>query len=295
MTNFFNWLKRNWQLLVIVFLVYLLIKNKNLLPYSTNYYQKTDTYYPESVGAPLTKEKISLPVSGGGGPAPGLEVKGGLVVKNSWLSLLVKNVRLAANKIIKKVEALGGFLVDSQIDSVEGIDTGTVTLRIPAKKLDEALTFIRSQGTRVVSEYLQGYDVTDEYIDIQARLESLNKTKAKYEELLAKATKVSEIVEIQRELTSLQEQIDRLKGQEQYLTKNAQNAKITVYLSSDELALPYTPTKPWEPKVIFKQAVRSLISTLRSIGTIIIWLFVYSVLWLPLLFLFIFLKRKKRI
>jgi len=95
-------------------------------------------------------------------------------------------------------------------------------------------------------------------------------------------------------LDNLQSQIDSLKGQEQYLEKNAQNAKITVYLASDELALPYTPAKPWRPEAIFKQAVRSLVGTLRGLGTLFIWLVVYSIIWVPALFAYRYFQKRKK-
>lgn len=298
MTKFFNFIKRNWQLLIILFLVYLLFKSGILptLPFFS--YKRSVPYYPESIGGGpgVGPQSFVAPPSTNTPPAP--EVKERLVVKNTWLSLLVKSVRQVESEIIQKAEKVGGYLVESQIDSSEGVDHGTVIVRVPTIKLDETLSFIRSLGVRVISENLQGYDVTDEYIDIKARLETLNKTKIKFEEILNKAEKVPEILEVQRELINLQSQIDSLKGQEQYLEKSARNAKITVYLATDELALPYTPSKPWRPEAVFKQAVRSLILTLRGLGTLAIWLSVYSVILVPgyflLRFLINFIKNNKK-
>jgi hypothetical protein len=109
---------------------------------------------------------------------------------------------------------------------------------------------------------------------------------------LEKAEKVQDILQVQRELINLHQQIDNLKGKQKYLQSNAQMAKVTVYLSTDELALPYSPTHPWRPKVIFKQAVRSLIGTVRLAGTAFIWVGVYSIIWLPLLLVAWLIKRR---
>jgi len=70
---------------------------------------------------------------------------------------------------------------------------------------------------------------------------------------------------------------------------------VTVYLSTDEYTLPYAPSEPWRPDVIFKTAVRSLIGNLRGIASTAIWLVVYSVIWVPVLILVLYIRgRKKR-
>lgn len=243
-----------------------------------------------------------LPVTGGGGvsyvsqSAPVPEVKDRLVVKESTLSLLVRNVTEAQKLISKKAEGLGGYMVQSNVSHPEEKETATgwITIRVPQEKLDEALDYFRGLALRVVSENLSGWDVTDEYVDIEARIATLLKTKEKFESILAKAERVEEILQVQRELINLQEQIGALKGRQNYLEKTAKVSRVTIYLATDELALPYTPAKPWQPKAIFKQAVRSLVSTFRKAGTAAIWAGVYSVIWLPALGIYLFWRKKRK-
>lgn len=227
-------------------------------------------------------------------PAP--EVEDRLVIKESTLSLLVKKVSETQKLITQKTEQLGGYMVQSNVSHPEQAEaaSGSITVRIPQIKLEEALDYFRSLAVRVVSENLSGRDVTDEYVDIEARLATLLKTKGKFEEILTKAEKVEEILQVQRELVNLQEQIDSLKGRQNYLEKSAEMSRVTVYLATDELELPYAPSGAWRPKVIFKQAIRSLIASVRKAGTAVIWLAVYSVVWLPALLIYWFLRRRKK-
>ena len=111
-----------------------------------------------------------------------------------------------------------------------------------------------------------------------------------------KASKIEDILSVQKELIRLQDQIDSIKGRQQYLEKTAANAKLTIYLSTDEWSLPYVPDDNFRPKLIFKQAVRSLVLTLRAGLAKAIWLGVYSVIWLPigLIVLFGFKKLRKK-
>lgn len=293
MRKLFILVKRNWQLAVIAILVALLFSKQTPVVGSLVSQRYGDFSTGEMDLSSLGSVKSTLPRTGGGiAPAPDVENR--LVVRNSQLSLLVKDVRQSQKAVIGKAQETGGYMVDSQISSPQGIDSGSVTVRVPENKLDNVLEHFRNLGIRVVSENLIGRDVTDEYVDVQSRLETLYKIEVKFEGILDKAEEVQDILQVQRELVNLQVQIDRLKGQQQYLEKTAQWSKITVYLSTDELALPYAPTQPWRPKAIFKRATRSLIGTGRSLGTLTIWLGVYSVVWLPVLGVIYFFKRKKK-
>jgi hypothetical protein len=103
---------------------------------------------------------------------------------------------------------------------------------------------------------------------------------------------VPDLLSVQRELINLQSQIDSLKGQQKYFEQSAKLSKITIYLSTDELALPYAPDNSWRPAVVFKEAVRSLIYNLRSLANLIIWLVVYSPIIIVGLLAFFFLRHK---
>lgn len=290
MSKIFSWIKTHKLTFILLLIVCWLIYRQNfrspIVPLSQR----------KSTSLEMTE---TLPLFGGRGlsypsqPAPAPEVKERLVVKESTLSLLVKNVIEAQKEISKKVQNVGGYLVQSNISHPEETEaiSGWITVRVPQEKLEETLNYFRGLAVKVVSETISGQDVTDEYVDIEARLTTLLKTKTKFEEILAKAEKVQDILEVQRELINLQEQIDNLKGQQNYLEKSAQVSRVTIYLATDELALPYVPAESWRPQIIFKQAVRSLIGALRKLGTLIVWFGVYSVIWLPILVIYLIVKH----
>lgn len=292
MSNLLGFIKRNWLVIGLTVLVIVLLRRSSggVFPQATSLRNSGGAM--ESAGFDATS-KLSpsiLPVE----PAPTTGVTDRLVIKSSNLSLLVKSVRDTQDLVIKKAQELGGYMVDSALNSPEGVDSATVSVRVPSVKLDEFLKSARSASVRVVSENLEGYDVTDQYVDLAARLETLNKTKAKFEQIMAQATIIQDILTVQRELISLQDQIDSLKGQQQYLEKSAEMAKVTIYLATDELALPYAPAQPWKPEAIFKTAVRSLVSSLRGVATALIWIAVFSVIWVPALVIILLIRRRFR-
>ena len=299
MSSVVNWIKNNkLTTFLILIVLYLLLKNsfspigyRSTTPLQRAEYGYASKTMPGVGGAgEMMSDILPLPQEA----PPVANVTNRLVIKESYLSLLVDNVVNSQKQIIKKAEELGGYMVNSNLDNPQEAATATVIVRIPSEKLDQALDYFRGLSVKVISENLQGQDVTDQYVDIEARLSTLLKTKAKFEEIMDKATEIQDILNVQREIINLQSQIDALKGQQQYYEKSAQMAKLTAYLATDELALPYAPSETWRPQVILKQAVRSLVGSLRKVGTALIWLAVYSIVWIPVgLIVFLFYRKKR--
>jgi len=210
------------------------------------------------------------------------------VVKNASVSLLVKDVRASINQITQQVSSAGGFLVNSNLNSPEEGASANLSVRVPSDQLENLMNQLRGMSVKVVSENISGYDVTDQYTDSEARLKTLNDTKGKFEAMLSEANTVDEILRVQQSIIQVQEQIDAVKGQLQYLENTSKTSLITIYLSTDELALPYAPTDAWRPQVVFKTAVRSLVSSLRGFANAAIWLAVYSPILLgTIVFIFV--------
>ncbi len=299
LSNFLNWIKNNklafvLLLVVLYFLSQKYWQNPPIMPFNQ---QATDTMMSIE---PQLREKMgvggyspsNMPSSfGEAAPAP--DVANRLVQQESYLSLQVKNVREAQDQVVKTAESLGGYMVNTNLNNPQDAPTSTITVRVPSKSLNETLNNFRELAVKVVSENLSGQDVTDQYVDNEARLKTLENTKAKFQSIFDQATKIEDILRVQQELINIQSQIDALKGQQNYLEKNAEMARLTVYLSTDEYALPYTPSDTWRPEVIFKQAVRSLVANFRKLGTALIWLVVYSVILIPVLLLIRYFLKKK--
>lgn len=304
MSIIINWIKANKLTFVLLLIVGYFVFNKF---FSSASYQMVTRYGGVDMGSEIAMK--SAPAMGIGGmpigrsdyippiqeAPPTTDVANRLVISESYLSLLVQSVVDAQNQIIQTAESLGGYMVNSNLNNPQDAPTATISVRVPSAKLREALEVYRGLAVKVVSENLTGQDVTDQFVDNKARLETLEKTKAKFEEIFDQAVKIEDILTVQREIINLQAEIDSVKGQQNYLEKNAQMARLTVYLSTDEFALPYAPSESWRPEVIFKQAVRSLVAQVRKVGTAFIWLAVYSVIWIPVLVLFFYLKRRNKL
>lgn len=293
MMNMWNWVKRNKLVVVLVVIVLYLGSRRTTVPVMQGGFESADG----GIVAPMMASKVatsfSLP-SFGNQPAPSSS-KTRLVVTETNLSLVVKQASESVQKIKQIAQNAGGFMVSSYVSSPQEDASGNITIRVPSKSVDQVLAAIKATGLRVTNEQVMGTDVTDQYEDLDARLAVLNETKRKFEEIMAKATQIQDIINVQERIIAVQTQIDSVKGQQQYLTKTAELSKVTVYVSTDEFSLPYAPSEPWRPDVVFKLAVRSLVVHLRSLGSLAIWLGVYSVIWVPGLAVVWWWKRRTRV
>src|SRR3989304_70503 len=284
-----EWIKNN-KFITVVILV--------LAYFSINLFESFFGVNLRSFNLPSTTKQISTPeyslgTGGIGGSfgsvimpptrdyAPQTDVDEGLVIQESSLSLLVKDVTDVRNKIVKYAQDNRGYMVNSSVSNPQDEPTSTVTIRVPADKLESALNYFHSLSVKVVSENLVGRDVTDQYVDIDKRIAQNERAISKLEAILDSATKVSDITSVTQQILTYQNQIDALKGQQDALKKNSELAKLTLYLSTDEIALPYAPSETFRPKVIFKLAVRSLVGTLRKLATLAIWAGVYAAVFVP--------------
>lgn len=290
MTNIINSLKNSWVIVVIVIASVLYINNKNrVVPMSGGGVAYNLTSADRSVGMALPFSSKMM-VSNSVAPS---ESANRLVIQDTSLSLQVDNVEEKIAMIQNKTADLGGFLVNSNLSKPNGVGSGIISVRIPENKRMEAMEIFKNMAVKVVSENVLGTDVTDQYSDLQAKLDVLNKTKMKFEEILDKAFNVSDLMNVQQQLISLQQQIDNIKGQQKYYEQSAKLSKITIYLSTDDLALPYAPTNEWRPTVIFKEAVRSLVGTFRNIGNLLIWGVVYIPIIIPTIGVIWFWKKRQ--
>ncbi|MBN1402602.1 MAG: DUF4349 domain-containing protein, partial [Anaerolineae bacterium] len=146
-----------------------------------------------------------------------------MIIQTVNMSIVVEDTDVTLALVSDLVAAYEGYVADSSRWLVNEQPYARITLRIPAASLDEVRGILRDEAIRVESENTSGEDVTEEFVDLQARLRNLEATE---KELLALLTEVREnrgkaedILAIHRELTNIRSQIESLKGRAQYLER----------------------------------------------------------------------------
>jgi hypothetical protein len=226
-----------------------------------------------------------------------------MVIKNADLAIIAMDPAQSMEEISKMAEGMGGFVVESYLyqqtlDSGMQVPHGTITVRVPAEKLDEALSQIKDGAIEVESENISGQDVTSQYTDLASRLKNLEAAEAQLQAIMDEARRTEDVLNIFNELVAVREQIEVIKGQMKYYEEAAALSKISVSITADEAVQPIQ-VGGWQTSGVAKDAIEALIKTLQFIANAGIW-FILCVLpiglliGLPLFFVVRFVVRARK-
>ncbi len=225
-----------------------------------------------------------------------------LVIKNASLSIVVSEPGESMAAIAKLAEDLGGFVVTSNLyqttlESGAEVPRANITIRVPAEKLNEALTAIEADANQVLSKNESGEDVTREYTDLKSRLRNLEDAEAQLREIMGSATKTEDVLSVFNQLTSVREQIEVITGQIQYFEQSAAFSAVNVDLLADEAVQPLT-IGGWQPVGVAKAALQALINTLKFLADAAIWIVIYLlpvalILFVPLWLVVRSIRRRR--
>lgn len=245
--------------------------------------------------APTSKSNEAYYAQNQSPPTTDVPAEKRLVIKNGSMAIVVTDVKESLRQIQEAAEAKGGYVVDSTLSYPTEQAYGSITVRIPADKLDDVMIRVRNLALKVSSEQSKADDVTDEYVDLSSRLKNLQATEAQFLEIMKKAGTVEETLQVQSELSNVRGEIEQTKGRMDYYEKSAAMALLQVNVALDEGSLPltYAPEQQWHPAIVFKRATRSMLGNLRSLGNAAIWLGVYAIIWVPVLLLVIWYRRRR--
>lgn len=182
--------------------------------------------------------------------------------------------------VVKKIALdAGGFIADSTVDiDSSGAKSGTVRVRVPANKFNEVINGIKGIGkVKYAAEH--GSDVTEEYTDLETRLSNSKKMEKRLLELLDKQTKsVKDLLDVEKELGRVREDIERMEGHKRFLDDRLTLSTITVSIFE-----PYIYTSSvFDPiKRAFNSAgeilVKSLGGLITFLAVILPWVIIIGV------------------
>jgi hypothetical protein len=159
------------------------------------------------------------------------------VIKTAYIELEIEVGKFESTlfELTNLAEQNGGFVSNSQSysDSEGNLTSGSVTIRIPSNKYNSALNRVKEMGT-VKSASSSGQDVTQEYTDLESRLRNYEAQEEILLDLMKESKKVSDSLEVQRELSVVQEQIELIKGRMQYLDDMVSFSTIDVFFHEPE-------------------------------------------------------------
>jgi hypothetical protein len=186
-----------------------------------------------------------------------------LVIENADLAMVVKDPKSRMAQITALANEMGGYVVSSnlyQSFTSFGIEVpeASIVIRVPADKLDEALTRIKEDAVDIQSENRSGQDITNIYIDLQAQLKAKQAAEAQLLEIMEQATRAEDVLAVYLQVQQVQTEIEQLKGQIQYYDEAVATSSISVRLIAEEGTQPLS-IGPWTPEGAAKEAIQNLI------------------------------------
>jgi hypothetical protein len=208
-----------------------------------------------------------------------------LVSMSVDLSIVVTDPQKKSDAIYQMAQALGGYLVSenmSQVDTPSGntVPQGTISVRVPADKLDTAFSQIKAGVVSVQTENRSGQDVTSQYVDLQSQLTNLQKAEQDLQAIMDQAqnnpgndstTKTQDVLNVYNQIVSIRGQIEQIQGQMKYINETTSTAAINVTLIAEETIKPIT-IGGWKPQGVARDAAQVLVKFLQGFVNFIIYL-----------------------
>jgi len=158
------------------------------------------------------------------------------IIRNAELALETESPTDGLRKISAAAEQNGGFVVTSEVKQdpttpgAKPRQTVTVIARVPAMNFNSAIEQIRQAGERVVAEKTTGQDVSEEYLDLEARLRTKKALEQQFLEIMKQARKVQDALDVQNQLSEVRTDIERLEGRRRFLENQSALSTITTTL-----------------------------------------------------------------
>jgi hypothetical protein len=215
-----------------------------------------------------------------------------LIIRTGNISMDVKDTRAALATIeamVERMAAEGAFVVSAdEYGGTEGSQPHiSMSIRIPASRFDETMDRLADLAVNVTSRSESAQDVTEEYVDLEARLESLETARQRLLQIMQDARSTKDLLEAEQQLTQREAEIESIKGRMQYLEQSARLSSIWIELQ------PYILSQPvgdqWRPAETTRRAVDTLLDGLRGFGDFAIFFAIVILPWLAAMGLVIFL------
>lgn len=230
------------------------------------------------------------------------------IIKNGYVSVETEDYDLFVSQVQGKVAFYGGYIeafetysnnyyyYDYEKDENINLKNGYMTVRVPQEVFDDAYGFITEEGdlVEVVSERTNETDLTKSYYDTESKVENLEAQEARLQELFAKAENITEIMQIENELTRIRNQIDAYRINLSDIDYRSSMSTIHIEIREvyDRDKIKPVDDNLWErAKESFARTVNNLVDALESFVVFVFgFLPLLAVLLIVVLIVFIIAK-----
>jgi hypothetical protein len=235
-----------------------------------------------AVGAPAPAAQPEKADGSTGNTVPVPQVFGGerKLILTGNVSLRAGDPWAVSDRVQLIAAGVGGEVMGLSQSGTSDQRQAMLTIRVPQERFNDALRQIRDiADIEVLSSSVEGQDVTDQFVDLEARLKAKVAEEQRYMALLARAESIEDILRIDQVLAQVRTQIEQLTGQLNSIKARTTFSTITVSVIP-LLAEPKTDPGAYDPSRTLERAFAALASLMRVAADALIWALVFG--WLPL-------------
>ena len=206
-----------------------------------------------------------------------------MIIKNADVKLLVEDTDIAIDRATQAIADMNGYIISSRVWYQPWYDGqnykyATITIGVPVDQFEHLLTRLRGFAVKVLDETASGEDVSNQFVDLQSQLTNLEATRERIKAFLDDAKTVDEALRVNQELSSVEAQIEQIKGQMNYLQDRSAFSTITINFEPQlpDQATP-TPAPGWNPGATFQDATKAVTHAYQGIVDFLIWVLVVLV------------------
>lgn len=256
--------------------------------------QTTDKHSSLNFGAvkqeiiPITRQELVSPPPPPLPPVENQQVIKKKIVKDGSMTLVVEQLEQAKNRVDTLVKNYGAYYENESLNDYDEQSSYDLKIRVPSIQFEAFVQALEQGGGEVRFKEIKARDVTDEFIDLETRLQNKKAYLKRYNELLGKANSVKDILEIEEKIRAIEEEIESTTGRLNYLSDQVSYSTLdlSVFKVKD---LPYYTQRTG---TFVTKLKHSVVNGWYSFVDIILFLFRIWPFWLILVPL-IYLWRKR--
>src|SRR5438034_5491205 len=240
------------------------------------------------VGAPAPGAADSFSnVSGNAASAPDKSIPTVVVsgdrnlILTAKIDMRTKDPWATSDRAQAIASGLGGDVLNLSQSGTADTRSASLTIRVPSSRFADALQQLRTLEGEIQTSGVSAQDVTDQFVDLQARLAAKQAEEQRYLAILTKANTIDEILKVDASLSNVRTQIEQLTGQINSIKQRTDYSTISMSIATIAVLPGDTTTKAWDPAKTVTRALAALGAMLQVFADVVIWLFVFG--WLPLL------------
>lgn len=222
-----------------------------------------------------------------------------MIIYTGFIDILVNHYDEVIVDLINKVNELNGFVVQSTEYQHHDNDNkyGEITVKIPNQHFHTFMNDVEASSIEVLSKTTEGNDVTEEYVDLQSRLQSKEAVEERLISFMNDAEKTEDLLKISNDLATVQEEIEQIKGRMNYLEHHVAFSTITVNIQEKQVIIPEIKSDQLNTMEHAQKLFMNTINFLLNAGSkLIVFIIGFSPIIIPLVIVgvVVLLKFRRR-